>query len=220
MERMPEPELIDEKEAALAYDAADFSQPHEAFVDHFACLFPDFQTGLVLDLGCGTGDISTRFTKRYPKTTMIALDGAKAMLEIARLNITQCNLNDRIQLVHAHLPMTGLTLPLFDAVICNSLLHHLANPLILWQIIAENTKANAPFLVMDLLRPQTQGDARQLVQQYAFDAPKRLQEDFYASLLAAYTIDEVKTQLQGIPFATVHIQTVSDRHFVVWGYTF
>jgi len=145
MERIPEPELMDEKEAALAYDAADFSQPHEAFVDHFARLFPDFQTGLVLDLGCGTGDIAMRFATRYPKTTVIALDGARAMLEIAKLNITQYHLNDRIQLVHAYLPMKGLALPLFDAVICNSLLHHLANPLILWQTIAKNTKANTPF---------------------------------------------------------------------------
>jgi ubiquinone/menaquinone biosynthesis C-methylase UbiE len=219
MERIPEPELMDEKEAALAYDAADFSQPHEAFVDHFARLFPDFQTGLVLDLGCGTGDIAMRFAKRYPETTVIALDGARAMLEIARVNLDRHGLTDRIQLIQAYLPTDKLLLPKFDAIICNSLLHHLANPFVLWQTIAENAKANALFLVMDLWRPQDPEDAQRLVQQYASDAPKRLQEDFYASLLAAYTIDEVKTQLQSVSFATVQIQTVSDRHFVVWGYT-
>ncbi len=32
MDRIPEPELMDEVEQARAYAAADFSEPHQAFV--------------------------------------------------------------------------------------------------------------------------------------------------------------------------------------------
>ena len=208
---------MDEKDAALAYDAADFSQPHEAFVDHFARLFPDFQNGLVLDLGCGTGDIAIRFARRYPKTTLIGLDGARAMLEIASINFGKHGLTNRIQLVQAHLPTNKLLLPKFDAIICNSLLHHLADPHILWQTIAAKAKKGAPFLVMDLLRPQSLEEARNLVLQYANDTPMRLQKDFYASLLAAYTVEEVKKQLQAFTFMNMDTEIISDRHFIVWG---
>lgn len=217
MQRIAEPELMDEKEAALAYDAADFSAAHEVFVDYFAHLFPGFQNGLVLDLGCGTGDIAIRFARRYPRTTLIGLDGARAMLEIARINLGKHGLTDRIQLVQAYLPTDKLLLPKFDVIICNSLLHHLADPHILWQTIAAKAKKGAPFLVMDLLRPQSLEEAQNLVLQYANDAPPRLQEDFYASLLAAYTVEEVKKQLQAFTFVNVDIAIISDRHFIVRG---
>jgi len=72
---------------------------------------------------------------------------------------------------------------------------------------------------MDLLRPQAQKMRKDWCNNMHLTLPNVYKKIFYASLLAAYTIDEVKKQLQGIPFATVHIQTVSDRHFVVWGYT-
>ena len=53
MKRIPEPELMDEVEQARAYAAADFSEPHQAFVKHFRQRFADYDPKQVLDLGCG-----------------------------------------------------------------------------------------------------------------------------------------------------------------------
>ena len=49
MQRVPEPELMDDPAQALAYAGADFSEPHQAFVAHFRERFPDFHSGSVLD---------------------------------------------------------------------------------------------------------------------------------------------------------------------------
>ena len=60
MQRITEPELMDEAEQARAYAMADFAEPNERFVGYFETEFPDLKTGSVLDLGCGPGDIVLR----------------------------------------------------------------------------------------------------------------------------------------------------------------
>jgi hypothetical protein len=54
------------------------------------------------------------------------------------------------------------------------------------------------------------------VKTYAADEPAILQKDFYNSLLAAFDLDEVRTQLTQAGLA-LHCEKVSDRHFAVWG---
>ena len=66
MKRIPEPELMDDPEQARAYALADFSEPHQAFIDHFARCFPRHRPRRVLDLGCGPADVTIRFARAYP----------------------------------------------------------------------------------------------------------------------------------------------------------
>ena len=70
---------------------------------------------------------------------------------------------------------------------------------------------------MDLLRPNNEDKAKELVQQYAADVSPILQKDFYNSLLAAYNVEEIQQQLNiaGLDYLTTEI--VSDRHVLVWG---
>jgi hypothetical protein len=53
MDRVLEPELMEDPEQAAAYAAADFSQENQGFVDRFEEYFPGFSGGRVLDVGCG-----------------------------------------------------------------------------------------------------------------------------------------------------------------------
>ena len=84
MDRISEPELMDDVEQARAYAAADFSEPHQAFVEHFRQRFADCNPKQVLDLGCGPADISIRFARAYPQCTLTGVDGAAAMLALGR----------------------------------------------------------------------------------------------------------------------------------------
>lgn len=64
MERFPEPELMEERQQACAYAAADFSEPHNRFIELFQEAFPGLGIeGYALDLGCGPGDIAMRFAR-------------------------------------------------------------------------------------------------------------------------------------------------------------
>ena len=69
---------------------------------------------------------------------------------------------------------------------------------------------------MDLFRPDSKESARHIVDTYAGNESKVLQADFYNSLLAAFRVDEVRSQLQqtGLKLCC---EEVSDRHLAIWG---
>lgn len=217
MERVPEPELMDDPAQALAYATADFSEPHEAFVRHFQRLFPEFKRGRVLDLGCGAADITIRFARAYPAARLDGVDGAQAMLRLAREAVAKAQLEPRVALRLLHLPAAGLDNG-YDAVISNSLLHHLAQPATLWQAVARAGRPGAAVLVMDLLRPDSREAASELVRLHAGDAPPVLARDFMNSLLAAYRPEEVARQLRASGLEDLEVAVVSDRHWLVWGH--
>jgi ubiquinone/menaquinone biosynthesis C-methylase UbiE len=217
MERVPEPELMDDPAQALAYATADFSEPHEAFVRHFQRLFPEFKRGRVLDLGCGAADITIRFARAYPAARLDGVDGARAMLRHARKAVAKAQLEPRVALRLLQLPAAGLDNG-YDAVISNSLLHHLAQPATLWQAVARAGRPGAAVLVMDLLRPDSREAASELVRLHAGDAPPVLARDFMNSLLAAYRPEEVARQLGASGLEALDVAVVSDRHWLVWGH--
>src|SRR6516165_7142089 len=98
MERTPEPELMDEKEQAAAYAAADWSESHGKIPRYFRQRFPNLVSGQVLDLGCGTADVTVRFVKAFPLITALGADGSDAMLEFGKRRVREEQLESRISL--------------------------------------------------------------------------------------------------------------------------
>jgi ubiquinone/menaquinone biosynthesis C-methylase UbiE len=217
MERIPEPELMDEPEQARAYAAADFEEPHSAFVAHFAERFPEGFEGTALDLGCGPADITLRFARAYPHCRIDGVDGARSMLRLGEAAVHDRGLVDRVRLIHGRLPDVSLPEKRYDAGISNSLLHHLAEPLVLWHALERWIAPGAPVFIMDLMRPSDRARAEALVEQYSGAEPAVLRRDFFNSLLAAYRVDEVRRQLQQTGLGQLQAEAISDRHWVVWG---
>jgi cyclopropane fatty-acyl-phospholipid synthase-like methyltransferase len=215
--RVAEPELMDTVEQARAYAAADFSEPHQAFVTRFRDRFPDFVGGHVLDLGCGAADVTVRFARAYPAARVHGVDGAQAMLDEGRRLVRQVGLGERITLELLRLPSPSLGGAEYDAVISNSLLHHLAEPAVLWSSIEAAARPGAPVFVMDLHRPASTDAAQRLVDEYAADESPVLRDDFYRSLCAAYTPEEVQSQLVRSALPHLRVEVVGDRHLVVYG---
>lgn len=218
MERIPEPQLMDDFEQARAYAMADFDEPHSLFIALFQERFPDeAMEGVALDLGCGPGDITRRFAHVFSACRIHAIDGAESMLMFARQMIDFEMLHERVRLFKRMLPTDTLPKEQYDAVICNSLLHHLDEPMVLWQTLNRFAKSGAAIFVMDLMRPETLAQAESMRLQYAANEPQVLQQDFYNSLLAAYTPDEVKAQLHEAGLDHLRVEVVSDRHLLVSG---
>jgi SAM-dependent methyltransferase len=218
IERIPEPELMDDPEQARAYAGADFSEPHQAFVERFAQFFPRHRPRRVLDLGCGAADVTIRFARAYPSCELTGVDGAPAMLALARDATTRARLNHRVHLREVRLPDTSLAQHAFDTLISNSLLHHLADPQVLWRAVADCAGPGAVVFVMDLRRPDTREQAGRLVREYSGAEPEILQRDFFNSLLAAYRPEEIVAQLARVNLSGLQVEAVGDRHLVVYGH--
>jgi 2-polyprenyl-3-methyl-5-hydroxy-6-metoxy-1,4-benzoquinol methylase len=219
MQRIPEPELMDEAEQARAYAMADFAEPNARFVEYFEAEFPELRAGAVLDLGCGPGDIVMRLATRRAGLEVHGIDGSAAMLRFASERLHESpELGGRVQFIEGRLPGATLPLPGYDAVVSNSLLHHLHNPDVFWRAVREAGMPGAAVLVMDLFRHASQAAARAIVDQYAAGEPDVLRQDFFASLCAAFEPDEVRAQVRAHGLDDLKVRTVSDRHLLVTGH--
>lgn len=218
MIRIPEPELMEAPAQAEAYAAADFSEAHARFVGLFAELHRDWSgQGVVMDLGSGPCDVVIRFLKRYPECTVHAVEASAAMRSCAGRLLGEARLEDRVELIDGYLPFWAPAGSTYSAGLSNSLLHHLRDPLDLWRCLGSGLAPGAPFLVMDLLRPDSEAACDELVRRYAGDAPSVLKQDFANSLRAAYRPDEVSWQIAGLDWADATVRIVSDRHWAAFG---
>ena len=217
MNRVLEPELMDDPKQAQAYAQADFSEENQYFIDEFCRRFPEFLSGHVVDLGCGPADIPIRLVRTLPACTVIGIDASPPMIQLGEKAVTAARLRDRVRLRCEPIQRACLPEPA-DAVISNSLLHHLPDPMDFWTAIKQMAKPCAPILIMDLLRPESTTAAQPIVDQYAHNAPEILRRDFYNSLLAAFTLDEISAQLTESGLSHFVVTQPDDRHWVASGH--
>lgn len=221
MIRTPEPELMADPAQADAYASADLSELQQAMVAHFEARFSGvgytFARGTLLDLGCGAGDMAIRFAQAYPSIRVLGADGSGPLLDHARRAIAARGLTDRIRVEQHYLPATTLAARSFDAVIANSLLHHLADPVTLWRTAIRCATPGAPVMAMDLRRPADVASAERLVALHGREARPVLRQDFFNSLCAAYRADEIRRQLDDVGLTAFQVEEVGDLHVLVWG---
>ncbi len=216
MNRILEPELMEALDQVKAYAEANFKVPHDNFMRQLKLYLnkPAFN-GTALDLGCGPGDITVRFANAFPAATVHAVDGSEPMLAYAK-GALPTNLSTRIRFIKAVLPHVTLPQSNYEIIYSNSLLHHLAEPQVLWQTVKSYAKPGTAVFIMDLLRPGSPEEAQKMVAQYAGDEPEILQRDFYNSLLAAFSLKEIISQLAQAEL-NLHVVQISDRHVFISG---
>jgi ubiquinone/menaquinone biosynthesis C-methylase UbiE len=216
MQRTLEPEIMDDGEQSLAYAKADFSSSNQWFVDNLLADYPATALHKVIDIGCGPCDVMLRLARARPDIRITAIDGSSAMIELARASVRTQGQEGRIVPIQGYIPGLALDEHSFDAVLSKDLLHHLPDPMVLWNEARRLARQGAAIYVMDLIRPATQQAARDIVESVAPREPPVLKEDFYNSLCAAFTIEEAAAQVRQARLL-LEVAQVSDRHMLIKG---
>jgi ubiquinone/menaquinone biosynthesis C-methylase UbiE len=217
MKRQPEPEYMDGVIEAEAYALSDFSEVNRAFVERLLELVGETESLRALDLGTGPGDIPVRVSLARPEWRIVGVDASEAMLRYARESAAKAGVSRRIEWVCVDAGHTKLPAHSFDAVFANSILHHINETEAFWAELKRVAKPGATVLLRDLFRPETIEKAREIVATYGGVGPKRMQEDYYRSLLSAYTPEEAREQLSHAGLTTLEVRTMTDRHMDVFG---
>jgi ubiquinone/menaquinone biosynthesis C-methylase UbiE len=215
MDRVLEPEIMDGEAEAQAYARADFSDSNEAYVADIIRSFPD-RLARVVDLGCGPGDIAIRLSRAAPTARITAVDGSPAMLALARAALRSAQLESRVSFLEGRLPGVALPEGGFDLVLSKDMLHHLPDPQVLWSEVKRLGRPGAAVCVMDLSRPETPAAAHEIVARVSGAEHPLLKTDFYNSLCAAFTADEVRAQLSAAGLALA-VNQLTERHLCVKG---
>ena len=216
MKRTPEPEVMDGEEEVRAYREGDFRQVNRLCARR-ALRAAGKSRGRAIDLGTGPAEIPIHLCAMAPGWSVTAIDASPEMLRAARQNVRRSGLARRIRLLRGDAKRVKGLRARFDLVLSNSLLHHLEDPLPFWKEVARLAAPGGAVSIQDLFRPPSRAEALRLVKRHTVGASPLLRELFHRSLLAAFTPEEVRSQLAAAGVGGLTVRKVSDRHMAVSG---
>ena len=218
LERVLEPEVMNDLQEAIEYHDMDFTEVNRAFVrDLLAFASQEYRTlgRDILDLGTGTARIPVELCLQAPSLRVMAADASSEMLELARYHIEINHMLDRIQLHRTDAKKLVFGPSFFDAVISNSLVHHLPQSEAFFAEALRVLRPGGLLFVRDLFRPASQEQVESLVAQHAGNESPRSQQLFRQSLQAALTTEELAEILAALGVDASCIQMASDRHWTL-----
>lgn len=223
LERILEPEVMDTVEEAVDYNSMDHSTVNRLFVDDLLAAMASVSTpkdGVwkIFDAGTGTALIPLELMTRSVSAQVTAADLAEQMLVVAASNVAAANLQNSIQLVRVdckHLPDNDAS---YDAVMSNSIIHHIPSPGLVLAELRRVLKPGGLLFVRDLMRPDDEATLESIVATYAGTASAHQQQMFRESLHAALSLQEIRNLMQATGIDPTHVQATSDRHWTICTY--
>lgn len=192
MERCTELEVMDDVEQARWFNQASRKYSEDAFINWYK-EYCGVTSGKIIDLGSGPGKYLIRMASEFPNTTYVGYDASEPMNIIANRNINDYKLLDRIEV------KTSLFDNITDTANCvvsSGTLHHSHDPISFWKNVKRIATGNV--FVMDLVRPTSELIVNNIVELFVKENNNSFKNDFYNSLKAAFTEQEIKHQLQEV----------------------
>ena len=225
MKRTPEPELMQIPSQVRAYADADFSMSDSMVVKSLEKYLENTgktlnKNDLIFDMACGPGNIAERIAKNWPFVNVIGIDGSTEMLKEAETKLSYNlakNLSyelidiNLIALGDVHFPSQA------DVLVSNSALHHFHNPDCFWGALKKLGKTKCIHVHRDLIRPASVEKAFELKEKHLPNSPEILKNDFYASLKASFTVEEVFQQIVDAGLSQLEVSQVDELYFEIIG---
>ena len=229
MERIPEPELMEEKEQVISYDEADFSEGEVNLINqiNYYLLRKNISLGekdLIVDLGCGPGNISEKLAVKWPNTEVVGIDGSKEMILRAEYN-KNISSNQKIlknlSYICSNIKDIKSNNFLFkkriSLIVSNSLIHHITNLEDFFNTIRSLSSNSTVNFHKDLKRPLDEKSALELKAQCSTKYNEILTNDYYASLRASYTFKELKNFTLENDLSSLDVFEEGENYLIVYG---
>ncbi len=213
LNRVLEAEVMDKPEEAREYDSMDHSAVNARFVADFLAAHGPNRGGEILDVGTGPARLPIALCRADRLVRVFGVDLAMPMLDLARRNVADAGLTDRIRFGRGDAKGLPFSDGRFEAVVSNTIIHHIPDPA---PALAEMVRLVAPggtLMVRDLARPSDEAELDALVDRHAASEPVAARNLFRESLHASLTLDEVRAIVVGLGLAADDIALTSDRHW-------
>jgi ubiquinone/menaquinone biosynthesis C-methylase UbiE len=153
-----------------------------------------------LDLGIGTGYFTEKFLQRYPHASVVAVDGAEAMIELAKTRLGDLASKVDIRVADfRQLDQIGLQPGSFDVVFSSYALHHLKRDE-KQRVVAQAMSLSKPdgwFMNADLIvadSPQVEARIQKLRIQGILERANREDARFRDAATVRACLDEIERQ--------------------------
>ena len=229
MERIPEPELMVKKEQVISYDEADFSEGEITLINQINHYLLEknislSEKDLIVDLGCGPGNISEKLAIKWPNTEVVGIDGSKEMILRAEYNKEISNNQKKLKNLRyicadiKDIKSTNFLLKKkISLLVSNSLIHHITHLEDFFNTIRSLSSSSTVNFHKDLKRPLDEKCALELKEQCSSKYNEILTNDYYASLKASYTFKELKNFILENDLSALDVFEDGDKYLIVYG---
>ena len=229
MERIPETELMEKKEQVISYDKADFSEGEVNLINqinHYLLRKNIIlnEKNLIVDLGCGPGNISEKLAIKWPNTEVVGIDGSEEMILRAEYNKeTSANKKKLNNLRYICSDIKDIKSTNFllkkeiSLLVSNSLIHHITHLEDFFNAIRSLSSNITVNFHKDLKRPLDEKSALELKLECSTKYNEILTNDYYASLKASYTFKELKNFTLENDLSSLEVFEDGDKYLILYG---
>jgi ubiquinone/menaquinone biosynthesis C-methylase UbiE len=214
--RVPEPESMDDAVEVEAYASA-AAQAHldaidDTFVAHAQLLLRGRERGRALDIGTGPGQIVIKLASKLTRWKFVGVDRSASMIDRAReVQGGVPEVAGRIEFRVADGNSLDFPDSTFDLIVCNSVLHHMAEPQNLFSEIARVVKPGGAILLRDLRRP-ARFEYGSHIRKHGKHYSGEMRRLYVASVQAAYTEEELRKMVAESKLRDVRVFTHGKTH--------
>ena len=229
MRRVAEPELMIRREQVIAYSEGDFSEGEKNFIKFINNYLKKNKVkltsdDLIVDLGCGPGNITEKLSLRWPYANILGIDGSDEMILQAENNkIKNKSIGALTNLNYLCADIKKLKLKDLTPyknirlLVSNSLIHHITHVDEFFEFIKTLSTKDTINFHKDLIRPKNEKRAIELKVKCAEEFSNILADDFYASLKASYTKIELKTKILEKNLSSLDLIEDDNKYLIVYG---